>query len=45
MDDEGVEATWDVSDFDPGESGEQSCDEALSAIVPHLQRQFDLATD
>ena len=45
LDDERAEATWTVSSFDPGESGEQSCEEALWAILPGLQRQFDLAID
>jgi hypothetical protein len=44
LDDDRVEATWTVSSFDPGESGERSCEEALWAIVPRLQRQFDVAT-
>ena len=45
LDADRIQATWTVSSFDPGESGEQNCEEALWAIVPRLQQQFDLAID
>jgi hypothetical protein len=45
LDDERVEATWDVSNFNAGESVEDSCEAALRALLPGLQRQFDLAID
>jgi hypothetical protein len=45
LDGDRVEANWTVSSFDPGESEEETCDEALWAIVSRLQQQFDLAID
>jgi hypothetical protein len=43
LDDERVEATWEVSNFNAGLAGAQSCEQALTTIVPRLQQQFDLA--
>jgi hypothetical protein len=42
LDDDGFDATWAVSNFNPGESDLQSCEDALHFIVPRLQNQFDL---
>jgi hypothetical protein len=42
LDDEGFDANWAVSNFDPGQAETGRCEDALHFIVPRLQNQFDL---
>jgi hypothetical protein len=41
--DDRVSETWEVSHFNAGKSGIESCERALSTIVPRLQALYDLA--
>jgi hypothetical protein len=40
--DDRVEATWEVSYFNAGGAGTESCQHALREIVPRLQALYDL---
>ena len=42
LDDEGFDANWAISNFDPGQADIRNCEDALNFIVPRLQNQFDL---
>jgi hypothetical protein len=41
--DDKVDFNWGATNFDPGQSGIKSCEDALREIVPLLQRKYDLA--
>jgi hypothetical protein len=42
LDDDRVDVTWEMGHFNPGQAGTQSQEQALNAIVPRLQKRFDL---
>jgi hypothetical protein len=39
---QGEQATWTVSCFNPGKSDGEACHFALHAIVPRFQRAYDM---